>query len=100
MILSGIGMLGAVLAGHRIWWSWYVYLAAIGWWLTYALITDDYKYLPLIIVYTVIYSTNAYYWTRNHRRHGEVRVPLKGDRRYTRAGNRRKARQEGNGGVS
>ncbi len=65
-ILTAVGLTGIILAGRRIWWCWYINLACQGLWFTYALVTKQYGFVVSSIVYTIVFSNNAYKWTREH----------------------------------
>lgn len=66
-VLSIVGVLGFELAGRKIWWAWYINLACQILWFTYAIVTDQYGFILGALVYTWVFSKNAYKWTKEHR---------------------------------
>jgi len=65
--LTLIGVSGFVLAGRRVWWSWYVNLACQALWLAYALVTQQYGFIVAALVYSYVFAKNAILWTKEHR---------------------------------
>lgn len=76
LILTVTALTGSYLAGMRFWWAWYVSLGAIAFWLGYAIVTETWKYLPVVACYLFVYGSNAWRWTRIHRRKHIDRVNL------------------------
>jgi hypothetical protein len=64
--LAAVGLAGFFLAGRKVWWAWYVNIANQGLWTAYALYTDQLGFLAGAAVYLVVFSMNAYRWTREH----------------------------------
>lgn len=67
-ILMAAGLLGFYLAGRKVWWAWYVNIATQVLWFIYAVTTQQWGFLLGAIVYTVLFSINAYKWTRDRPR--------------------------------
>ena len=65
-LLGAVGVVGFVLAGRRVWWSWYINLAWQGLWFAYAFITSQYGFIATALVYTVVFGKNAISWTKEH----------------------------------
>lgn len=65
-ILTVVGLSGFWLAGKKVWWAWYINVAAQALWATYAVVTTQYGFLVGAAVYTVVFSRNAYKWTTEH----------------------------------
>ena len=63
-LVTGIGLLGFWLAGAKVWWSWYVNIANQLLWVIFALITGYYAFLVGTAFYLVVFSRNAYKWTK------------------------------------
>ena len=66
-ILSIAGVLGFILAGKKIWWAWYVNIAAQFIWFAYAIVTHQYGFFIGSAIYFLVFSKNAYDWTKEHR---------------------------------
>ena len=66
-LLTAIGVAGFILAGRKVWWSWYVNIANQAIWLTYALLTHQYGFLVGVFVYLWVFIGNARRWTKEHR---------------------------------
>lgn len=64
-VLGFVGVLGFILAGKKIWWSWYINLGNQILWLIYSLVTEQYGFLVATAVYTVVFTKNAIAWTRD-----------------------------------
>lgn len=64
-LLSAVGLAGFFLAGSRIWYAWYINIANQFLWTAYAIVTDQLGFLIASAVYTVMFSFNAYRWTRD-----------------------------------
>lgn len=67
-ILAIVGLAGFVLAGKRVWWSWYINLGAQVLWFAYAIITKQYGFIIGAVVYSVVFAQNAIKWTRDHKK--------------------------------
>jgi len=65
-LVTGVGVIGFILAGRKIWWAWYVNLFCQVLWLGFALVSGLYGFLIGTAVYTVVFSQNAYKWTKQH----------------------------------
>src|SRR5215207_8962608 len=65
-ILTAVGLTGFILAGRKIWWCWYINIAAQGLWLTYALMTKQYGFIAASIFYAIVFGQNAIRWTKEH----------------------------------
>lgn len=66
-VLSIVGITGFILAGRKVWWSWYINLGCQALWLAYALTTKQYGFLIATIVYIFVFGKNALAWTKEHR---------------------------------
>lgn len=66
-ILSVVGITGFVLAGRKVWWSWYVNLGCQILWFTYAIVTQQYGFIFAALAYSVVFTQNAVKWTKEHR---------------------------------
>lgn len=64
-ILAVVGLGGFWLAGKKVWWAWYINVAAQALWATYAVVTDQYGFLLGAAVYTVVFTKNAVAWTKD-----------------------------------
>lgn len=65
-ILTAVGLTCFFLAGRKVWWAWYIGIGGQVLWLIYSLVTLQWGFLAGVIAYTVVYSKNAYSWTREH----------------------------------
>lgn len=63
--LTLVGITCFFLAGRKVWWAWYVGLAGQLIWLLYALLTRQWGFLVGVVLYTIVYSNNAYRWTHD-----------------------------------
>ena len=72
-VLGFIGIVGFILAGRKVWWSWYINIAAQIVWFAYAIVTEQYGFLITSILYAVVFTRNAYFWTRerNHSKQSQ-----------------------------
>lgn len=66
-ITAFVGLVGFWLAGRKVWWSWYVNIFNQIAWVIFALITGYYAFILSAFFYFVVFSRNAYLWTKNHR---------------------------------
>lgn len=66
-VLTIIGLTGFVLAGQKVWWSWYINLACQALWFAYAIVTQQYGFVVAAIVYSFVFFRNAVKWTKEHR---------------------------------
>ncbi len=66
--LTLMGCTCFILAGRKVWWSWYVGLATQVLWAAYAVLTQQWGFLVGVPLYGATYVTNAVAWTREHRR--------------------------------
>jgi hypothetical protein len=71
-VLGVIGVFGFILAGRRIWWSWYVNIACQFLWFAYAIVTNQLGFLLSSVVYFVVFIGNARKWTKDHIREKKV----------------------------
>lgn len=62
-ILGFVGVFGFFFAGRKVWWSWYINIAAQALWVTYAIVTTQWGFIASAAVYTVIFIRNAIIWT-------------------------------------
>lgn len=67
-IVTIVGIIGFIIAGRKVWWSWYVNLGAQVLWVVYALISSQPAFLVSAAIYTVVFGRNAYIWTRDRRK--------------------------------
>lgn len=65
-ILSAVGILGFFLAGKKVWWAWYVNIANQALWLFFSFITQQWGFLLATGFYFVVFSINAYKWTKEY----------------------------------
>jgi hypothetical protein len=65
-IVTILGLIGFWLAGKKLWWSWYINIANQIAWVIFAVITDYYAFLVGTVFYFVVFSRNAYLWTKDH----------------------------------
>lgn len=65
-LLGFVGVVGFILAGKKIWWSWYINVACQALWFTYAMVTEQYGFIATALVYTVVFAKNAFSWTLEH----------------------------------
>ena len=72
-VLTLVGVTCFFLAGRKVWWAWYVGLAGQITWLLYSLITEQWGFLVGVVLYTFVYTGNAWRWTREHFAPAEVR---------------------------
>lgn len=75
-ILSLAGVAGFILAGKKIWWAWYINIAAQFIWLAYALVTKQYGFLIGTVIYFAVFIKNAYDWTKEHHKQVALDVAL------------------------
>lgn len=71
--LTIVGVACFFLAGRKVWWAWYVGIAGQATWLAYSLITEQWGFLVGVVLYTFVYSGNAWRWTRERFAVAEVR---------------------------
>lgn len=57
-ILTAIGVLGLYAAGSRRSWGWLLNFFAQGMWLTYALTTEQWGFVPAPFIYGSVYLRN------------------------------------------
>lgn len=67
-ILTAVGIAGFILAGRKVWWSWYINIFCQILWFAYAIVTTQYGFIAAAVLYTVVFGRNAYSWTKEHRR--------------------------------
>lgn len=65
-IVTILGLIGFWLAGKKLWWSWYINIANQIAWVIFAVITDYYAFLVGTAFYFIVFSRNAYLWTKDH----------------------------------
>lgn len=61
-LLTAIGVTGLYLAGKGYWWAWLVGLAAQGFWITYAIATEQWGFIVSAVAYGYVYARNARRW--------------------------------------
>ena len=66
-VLTLTGVTCFFLAGRKVWWAWYVGLAAQVLWLAYSITTQQWGFLIGCVLYTWVYTKNCIAWTREHR---------------------------------
>ena len=64
-VLTAIGVFGLVLAGRRVWWSWYIGLAAQVLWLAYGIASRQYGFVVSAFAYGFVYARNGARWQRD-----------------------------------
>lgn len=65
-LAGGIGLIGFWFSGKKYWWAWYINIVNQIAWAAFALITGYYVFLVTAVLYFVVFSRNAYLWTRDH----------------------------------
>jgi hypothetical protein len=65
-VLGAIGICGFILAGRKVWWAWYINIANQFIWLAYSIVTQQWGFLVLSVFYFIVFSKNAYDWTKEH----------------------------------
>lgn len=63
-ILAFVGIIGFILAGRKVWWAWYINIAAQFLWVAYAITSEQYGFLISSVIYFAVFSKNAYDWTK------------------------------------
>lgn len=66
-ILSVLGLVGFYVTGKKIWWGWWLNVAAQAVWYAYAIATQQWGFLVMTTMYTIIFTKNAIEWTKEHR---------------------------------
>jgi hypothetical protein len=66
-VVGAVGISGFLLAGRKVWWSWYVNIACQLFWVLYAIASDTPAFFYTAFFYTGVFAVNAYKWTREHR---------------------------------
>lgn len=80
-VLTGVGVTCFILAGRKVWWAWYVGLAGQVLWLGYSLASQQYGFLLGVVLYTYVYSDNAFRWTMDHFHPYKFREKKRGKRK-------------------
>ena len=70
-VVTIIGVIGFLLAGKKIWWAWYVNIANQILWAILAITTHQQGFLVGVGFYLVVFTKNAYDWTREHQERDE-----------------------------
>lgn len=65
-VVTFVGLAGFVLAGRKVWWAWYVNIANQALWVIFALVTGYYAFLIGTAFYLIVFTRNAYLWTKDH----------------------------------
>ncbi len=65
-IVTILGLVGFYLAGKKVWWCWYINIVNQIAWVIFAIITDYYAFLLGTLFYFIVFTKNAYHWTREH----------------------------------
>lgn len=65
-VLTIVGVTGLYLAGRKVWWAWYIGLAAQGLWAAYAVTTRQWGFLVSAFAYGWVYLRNCLGWQREH----------------------------------
>lgn len=63
-LLGSIGLVGFYFSGKKIWWSWYINIGNQILWYAYAIVTEQWGFFMTATAYTIMFSWNAYKWTR------------------------------------
>lgn len=66
-ILSLFGLAGFYVTGKKIWWGWWLNVAAQAVWYAYAIFTKQWGFLVMTTMYTIMFTKNALAWTKEHR---------------------------------
>jgi hypothetical protein len=76
-VVTAIGISGFLLAGRKVWWSWYVNIACQFIWAMYAFLSDTPAFYVASAFYFIVFSINAFKWTKEHlTRKGEAKLGL------------------------
>jgi len=75
-VLSIVGLAGFFLAGKKVWWAWYVNIANQVLWTAYALIAEQWGFLVGTVFYFVVFTRNAYLWTKEHKSRPDVDIRI------------------------
>lgn len=67
-VMTLLGCVGFWLSGKKVWWAWYVNLGNQLLWIVFALLTGYYAFIFAAVFYTVVFSRNAYIWTRDRNK--------------------------------
>lgn len=65
-ILGAVGLIGFILVGKKIWWSWWVNIGNQFIWLAYSIVTQQWGFLAVTIFYFAVFLKNAIQWTTDH----------------------------------
>ena len=61
-VLEAIGILGALLAGRKLWQGWLVLLCNAGLWATYGVTSKQYGFTAFAFIYAGVYLRNLTKW--------------------------------------
>lgn len=65
-LLVGVGLVGFVVVGQKVWWGWFINFFCQFLWLAYAVISQQYGFIIGALVYMVVFGRNAYKWTEDY----------------------------------
>ena len=65
-VVTLIGLIGFWLSGKKLWWAWYINIANQLLWVAFAIFSGYYIFLVAAGFYLVVFSRNAYLWTKEH----------------------------------
>lgn len=63
-ILTIVGLFGFIAVGRKVWWAWYVNIIGQILWFIYSVTTQQWGFFIGAVAYTIIFSLNAFKWTR------------------------------------
>lgn len=71
-----VGLVGFYLAGKKVWWCWYIInIANQALWFTYAVVTEQWGFLVVSLIYMAVFLVNTAGWTREHLRGSTRALP-------------------------
>ena len=61
-ILEGIGLVGALLVGRKLWWAWFLLAINSTLWAVYGFNTKQYGFCLAGFIYAPVYLRNLFKW--------------------------------------
>lgn len=68
IVLGSIGIVGILLAGSKNKFGWAIGFGAQFLWITYAITTEQYGFIPMSLCYGSVYARNFYRWRKDELR--------------------------------
>jgi hypothetical protein len=68
-VVTIVGLAAFLLAGRKVWWSWYINIACQIFWYLYAWVSDTPAFFISATVYSVVFTINAIKWTKDYFSH-------------------------------